>query len=80
MHGRRRQRDRHIRLAGGYPVDQRVQPSRVPFSAKHFDDRRTAIFKTQRAQRVDQDVNGAAVQNADTFFGGGALRGKRREN
>ena len=34
-HGRRRQRDRH-------------QPSHVPFSAKHFDDRRTAIFQDPR--------------------------------
>src|SRR5262249_29241175 len=33
--GRRRQRDRH-------------QPSHVPFSAKHFDDRRTAIFQDPR--------------------------------
>src|SRR5262249_18283663 len=61
------------------------QPPDVAFSAKHFDDSGTAIVMTQRAQGVDQDVNGSAfrktaVQDADTFFGRGALRGQRREN
>src|SRR5262245_14007924 len=71
-HSRRRQRDGHIRFAAGYPFDQRVQPFRVPLSAKHFNECRIAIFMTRRVQCVDQDVNGsafrkAAVQNADTF-------------
>ena len=83
-HSRRRQRDGHIGLAGGYSVDQRVQPPNVPFSTEHFNHRSTAAFMTQRAQGVDQDVNRrtfrkTAVQNADTLFGRKALRGERRK-
>ena len=80
-----RKRTIHIGLSGAYPVDQRAQPRRVPFSAEHLNHRSTAVFMTQRAQGVDQDVNWrtfrkTAVQNADTLFGRKTLCDERREN
>jgi hypothetical protein len=80
-----RKRTIHIGLSGRYPVDQRAQPRRVPFSTEHFNHRSTAVFMTQRAQGVDQDVNWrtfrkTAVQNADTLFGRKTLCDERREN
>ena len=79
----RRQRDCHIRFTGSNPVYQRTQPSGVSFSTEHLDHRCSAVFMTQGAQCLDQNVNWralrkTAVQNADMFFGRRTASGDER--